>query len=31
MSVFMILRMQADPTRLEQFANANADLMKRVS
>jgi len=31
MSVFMILRVPADPTRLEQFANANADLMKRVS
>ena len=31
MSVFMILRVPGDPNALEQYANANADLMKRVS
>jgi hypothetical protein len=27
----MILRVPADPNKLEQFANANGDLMKRVA
>jgi hypothetical protein len=28
-SIFMILRMQADPNKLEQYATANADVMRR--
>ena len=31
MSVFMILRVKADPNGLEQFANANAELMKGIA
>ncbi|MEU7908906.1 hypothetical protein [Actinoplanes sp. NPDC049118] len=31
MPVIMILRVKADPTALERFANANAELMKGIS
>jgi hypothetical protein len=29
-SVFMILRVKADPDRLERYANENADLMRSI-
>jgi hypothetical protein len=29
-SVFMILRVQGDPNRLEKYANANGDMMRRI-
>ncbi|GIE92164.1 hypothetical protein [Actinoplanes regularis] len=31
MSVIIVMRFQADPTALEQFANANAELMEGIS
>jgi quinol monooxygenase YgiN len=30
-SVFMILRVKGDPDNFERYANANADLMQRIS
>ncbi|MDT4986850.1 MAG: hypothetical protein QOI74_944 [Micromonosporaceae bacterium] len=30
MSVFMILRVKGDPDRLEQYANANSEMMRRI-
>jgi hypothetical protein len=31
MSVFMILRVQGDPNRLEQYASSNAEMMQRIA
>jgi hypothetical protein len=30
-SIFMILRVPGDPAALEQYANANADMMQRIA